>query len=240
MRNAASGRDITRRRPIEDVTIAPGWLESPEVREAVRRSGWPECSVADLLQALLDVVDAIETRASVLDEVLRQRGMTFPEFCELVADAKAHEGPLHTLSAPEERAVRRLFLAGFDADQVAGMLELPASHVRDYVAKQRYPEKGPLIVQLHLRGLTPLQIVAESGVSRSTVYSVLEDAGQQPNRTLRLLDERRRAQIVKLYRAGMSYGSIMKELNVDKGQVSNTLRLAHRRGDCPEYGSRAS
>jgi hypothetical protein len=220
--------------------LGADWLDTPEADMARRESGWPDCTPEEFIEALIRVIDAIGERAEFLDKWLRGRGLTFTKFCEMAADVKLARASCTEASDVEKHAIRRLFLCGFEPDVIATLLEIPAGEVADYVRRQRMLAQGPEVVKLHLEGVTPLEISRRTGVARKRVYDILEDIDERPHQSQRRLPQATRDRIVGMYLDGASYGEIQRQLHVEKYQVTNTLRLAKRRGDLPQYGSKAS
>jgi DNA-binding NarL/FixJ family response regulator len=222
-----------------DSMTHPDWLDSPEAKQAKRVAGWPDCTPQQFLSALALVLDAIEAGATVLDQALAERGLTYGEFCKIVADVQDDNATSVKKSVHERYGIRRLFLGGFDPGQIASILNLPEVDVVEYVTNQRMLESGREIVRLHAEGLTPAQIAKRLHVGHPMVRKALQDLGQKPNVARTFLSDAQRARIVDLYRAGLSYTDIAAEVRCARSKIANVLRAAHRDGLLPEYGSKA-
>lgn len=231
---------VTRCAPKED--ISPEWLTSPEAKRALRIAGWPDCSPAEFFEALIVVLDAIEAGASVIDQELKARGLTYAEFTAMAADVSLLDCSIHdrmsTRAAAARKAVRRLFLADFGADHIAALLDLDPTEVEEYLRSSGMNAAGRQIVKLHREGRTPTQIAKELRIGRTTAEDAIRAIGEKPNRERTFLASTKRAAIARMYRDGATYTQIMSQLGVNKSQVTNTLRSYRTRGLLPEYGAR--
>lgn len=239
--------------------IHPSWSDSPEVRRAVQLSGWPECTPGEFLDALHLVIEVIDRAKEMLAADLAARGLTVGEFMGLVADARANGEPfvpnlerdrVESTYSDQDRdvwsrqrngtkSVRRLWLAGFDAEQIAGLLDWPVANIRSQLDIGHVAESGRAILALHRQGLSPSRIASEAKVERTAVYRILTEAGLKPHRERRSVDPTAKRAAVADYRSGLySYSEISDRNQLTLVDVQNALRAAHKRGQCPEYGTR--
>ena len=125
---------------------------------------------------------------------------------------------------PKDR-VRILRLAGFDdEDLVAAVPELDA----DVILRVSEPNTLSVIFQLHLEGLTPLEISRKTyGNTRPKVYYWLSRLNLTPHRHVRTeTNARQRASIVSAYNRGDRLVDIATRLNVSYDQVRYAVKVA--------------
>ena len=131
--------------------------------------------------------------------------------------------PEYPSSSPRDR-VRTLAVAGFDIEEIiAATPSLNPVDIVDLVDK--IPPFVYSIRDQHLAGLTPIEIAAQTSISRPRIYYWLGRLGLNPHRRSRSeLSARQRSQIVKAYGSGEPMRSIASRFGVSYDQVRYAVR----------------
>jgi uncharacterized protein (DUF433 family) len=126
------------------------------------------------------------------------------------------------------------------ADVMAELLALPVAVIESLLDHAALNPHSADIARLHQEGRSPTEIQQQLGLSsREQVYRVLERIDAAPNRRTRRRTDTDTRRIVQLYRDGVSYTAIARQLGLTLDQVRACIRQEHADGRLPEYGTRA-
>jgi hypothetical protein len=215
----------------------PTWIDSPQVRVAIRISGWPNCSVVDFLHALGEVL-------AEMDDLV-DKGIRFPDLVGLCSEVWCAEGQSETPdrcytgdpgrqvdyregnqpgSSEARRAIRKLWLHGFDLVEIAKLTQVDVDKVGAYLDWARMEESSRKVIRLHLAGELISKIADECGMSRTRAGTILSDAGYTPNLGRQpKADAGLRARILALREQGRSVNAIAKELDISVDRCKNIV-----------------
>lgn len=121
------------------------------------------------------------------------------------------------------KQVKHLTAAGFSAEEICQLVDLPSQEVFDLNAT--IPRHLTDIVLLHAVGFTPVEIAEELDIPRPTVYYHLHDLGIKPRR--RRAPEitiTQQAQVEKLRAQGVPYVDIADRVHITYEQVRAAIR----------------
>lgn len=196
---------------------------------------------ADYLALLIEAHDLFDELAAGLRDWLAEYDLTFDDFMGLVAGVREHEQANDApLSSPVSRAaVRRLFLLGLTAEQVAIILGLEPEDVAAYLDNKGFGGTRRQVIELFRSGKGASEVAATLGVSRQYVYDSLSKAGIQltapSGSNARTYTEGQRKRVIELYRGGKSIPEIERATDLKKATILNICRSAAKSGELPEY-----
>lgn len=204
------------------------WFNLTEVRAAEQLS---DGTTAGFIESLITVIDSGLVQR--LDDELQKHGLNLGQVMELRSQVLAEQtgcrerGERRTLDTTSRSAVRQLFLAAFDAEQIAGMLDLAEDEVQGFLNMNQSHPKAQEVVALHHKGMFAVDIAKEVDLHRYVVRRILEQAGLTPNNKRELLTKRQKQHILRLVKeGGRSQREIAAEVGVPVHAVKNTVRLA--------------
>jgi hypothetical protein len=135
------------------------WTQSPVVKYAAERCGYPNCELADLLASIIEIKDLEE-------EMLGRLGVTFTELVERALHAQATDSTARTV----EWAVD----TGLDKATASRIFRTP-------LTGERPNPPAVTISELHARGWGARRIATAAGCSAWKVYETLHRLGLTPN-----------------------------------------------------------
>lgn len=230
----------------EERTIHPAWHDSPEMRRARRMAG-PDASPAEVIEALIEVIDAVELARDRLEDWAASKGVSIGDVVDTIAEARLlagkpdvrpseeHPGEGRTPDAVR-RSVRRLWLLGVAPAGIAELLDLNEADVARIVGSRGYSPQAAEVVTLNGQGRSPAQIARTLGISRGFVYKVLEELGLQSNPERKQLPETKKRDVVAHYKRLVHAGAtgvwrtLQDEHGLTRKQVEKTLAWGRRQG----------
>lgn len=198
--------------------------------------GWPRCSPTTFLFALAKVLDTLED--------LADKGIPFPQLVELCSEVWCAEGQdestdrsglvdMHPRDHTERtqpdsqearKAIRKMWLHGFDAITISRLTSVPLEKVDAYLYWARMEQTSRLVIEGHLAGRLVTQLATEFGMSRTRIEAILADAGYTPNigREVKV-GPGLRAMINYERGLGRTSGQIAEKLGISVDRVKNIL-----------------
>ena len=168
------------------------WTQSPTVKMAAKQCGWPDCDLAVLLAAIIEVKD-------LESEILGRLGVSLTELAERAQHAEA--------TRSSASAVQWAVESGLEPAMASRIFQTP-------------PEAGvdptPVavtIAELHSRGMGPAKIAKAAGVSVWKTYDSLARLGLTPNNEKEQL-KMRDAQVYAYQAQGLSCPEIAQALGI--------------------------
>lgn len=121
--------------------------------------------------------------------------------------------------------IKRLYALGCDQEDVADLLFITEGRVSQVLTGRQISELQPRVMELHLAGMTVLEISQELECRRASVDAWIRKAGLQPNRRKRApLTHEQQVRIMEAHAQGFGQTEIAKQIGVAPHQVVHLLR----------------
>ena len=207
--------------------VATAWESLPD-----------EATPADFFAKLCELADDYDAGQELCKEELASRGLGYAETLELMVEADTAEQdaqfalaerdetpPEWAASPAAHRAIRRFWLAGFEPEQIACMLNLTDRQVEAWVELKQYSTRNREVWQGHAAGMSAPEIATALGLRTSDVDNDLRSMGLTPHRKNRRISDETKAEVMRLLAEGLGPTAISKQVEgVTVNDVGNIRR----------------